>query len=137
PLIGDFFIAASERYRLEAQEADGLGIIERKLDDAAYLLIVDSVHDGGNRNNLHSSVVQVVDGAQLYIKQIANLAMGIGGIADSVKLQVSIAEAGFGCLARELRRLGKLDSIGGCLHGVVTNLACIAHSVKEVRRERG
>src|SRR5207302_9518298 len=87
PLIGDFLIAAGERYRLEAQEADGLGVIERELDDAAHLFIVDAVHDGGNRNNLHSCFVQVVDGAQLYIKQIADLTMGIGGITNSVKLQ--------------------------------------------------
>src|SRR2546423_6413693 len=109
-LIGDFFITASERYRLEAQEADGLGIIERELDDAAHLFIVDAVHDGGNGNNLHSCIVQVADGAQLYIKQIANLAMRVSGISDSVKLQVSIAQAGFGRLARELRRFCKLDS---------------------------
>src|SRR5436190_2182318 len=134
-LVGNFFIPPGERNRLEAQEADGLGIIQRELNDAAHLLIIDAVHDGGDRNDIYAGLMQVIDGAQLHVKQIANLAMGIGCVADSVKLQVSKTQAGFCSLAAEFRRFGKLNSVGSCLNRVVSNLACIADSIQEVRRE--
>src|SRR5579884_1944957 len=74
-IVSNFFIAAGKGNRLEAQEADGLGIVQCKLDNAAYLLIVDAVDDCGDRNDINASFMQVMNGAQLHIKQIANLAM--------------------------------------------------------------
>ena len=74
------------------------------MNDASNLLIVDAVDNGGDRNNINAGAMQVVNGPQLYIKQIADLAMGIGGIADAIKLQVSVAKAGFRRLAAEFRR---------------------------------
>src|SRR6476469_4353009 len=115
-IVSDFFVATSERYRLEAEEADGLGIIERELDDAADLLIVDAVDDGGDGYDVHTVFMQVVDGAQLYVKQVADLAMRVGRVADTVKLEVGVTQTGFRSLAAELRRLGKLDSVRGSLH---------------------
>src|SRR5947209_11352950 len=114
-LVSDFFIASGKGNRLETEEADDPGIVERELDNAAYLLIINAVDDGGDRNDVHTGVVQIVDGLQLYVEQIANLAVRIGGVADAVKLEISKAQAGFSSLAAELRRLGKLNSIGGRL----------------------
>src|SRR5438477_6601024 len=135
-LIGNFFVASGERNRLEAQEADGLGIIKRELDDAPHLLIIDAVHDSSYRNDIYAGLMQVMDGAQLHVKQIANLAVGIGCVADSVKLQVSKTQACFGSLAAKFRRFGKLNSVGSCLNRVVSNLTRVTDGIKEVRRER-
>ena len=62
--------------------------------------------------------------------------MGVGGIADAVKLQVRIAQPGFGRLLAEFRTLGELDAVGGRLHAVVADFARIADGVQEVRRKR-
>ncbi len=81
-IVRNLFIAASEGNRLEAQETNGLGIVQGKLNNAAHLLIVDAVDDGGNRNDIDTIFMQVVNGAQLHVKQIADLAMRVGSVAD-------------------------------------------------------
>src|SRR5438045_5046861 len=101
-IIGNLFIASGKRNRLEAQEADGLGIVEVKLNNASNLLIVNAVDDGRNRNNVNAGFMQIVDGSQLNIKQVADLAMRVGSIADAIELQISIAKACFSSLAAEL-----------------------------------
>src|ERR1043166_8943552 len=111
-VVCDLFIATGERNRLEAQEADGLGIIERELDNAAHLLIVDAVDDGGDRNNVHAVFMQVVNGAQLHVKQIADLAMRVRRVSNAVKLQVSVMQTGSSGLAAELRRLREFNPVG-------------------------
>src|SRR5437868_6380341 len=85
-LIGNRFIAAGKGNRLEREERNDSGIIQRKLDNVADLLVVDSVYDGSHRNDVHSSVVQVVNGLHLHIEQVPDLAMLIGGITDSIEL---------------------------------------------------
>src|SRR6185503_6499310 len=96
--VGNFLIATGKRYRLEAQEADGLGIVEGKLNNASDLLVVDAVHDRRYGNDLNASVVQVVNGFELYIEQIADFSVRIGGIADSVELEIDIPQSGFSSL---------------------------------------
>src|SRR3954462_11423490 len=115
-LVGDFFVAASEAHRLEAKEADDLRIIQRELDDLANLLIVDTVHDGGDGNDVNAGSVQVLDGANLYVKHVADFAVRIGRVADTVKLQVGVTQTRFSSLFAELRTLGKLDAVGCSLY---------------------
>ncbi len=102
-VVRDFFVATGKRNGLETQEADGLGVVQRELDYAPDLFVVDAVHDGGDRHDVHAGFVQVVDSAQLHVKQVADLAVRVGGVADAVELQVSVAQARFGCLTREFR----------------------------------
>ena len=134
--VGDLFVAARERNRLEGEEGDFLRIVERELDDAADLLVVDAVDDGDDRNDVDAVRVQVLDGAQLHVEQIADGAVRIGGVADAIELQIGVAQAGFGGLAAEFRALGEFDSVGGGLHAVVTDFARIADRIEEVGRER-
>ncbi len=89
-IICDLFIASGEGNRLEAKEADGLGIVEGKLNDAPNLLIVDAVDNGRDRNDINTGVMQIVNGAKLYIEQVADLTMRVGGVADTIKLQVRV-----------------------------------------------
>ena len=44
-LVGDGFVAAGERHRLEAQERNLLRIVEREAHHRAHLLVVDAVDD--------------------------------------------------------------------------------------------
>ena len=135
-IVGHGFVAAGEAHRLEAEEADRLGIVERELDDASDLLVVDAVHDRHDRNDFHAGLVQVLDRLQFHVKQISDQAMCVGRVANTVKLQVGIAHAGFNCLLAEFKALRELDTVGRGLHGVVSNLAGVAHCIEEVRRQR-
>src|SRR5271157_2972057 len=81
--------------------------------------------------------MQVVDGFQFYVKQVADGAMVVGGIADSVKLQIGVTHARFHSLLAEFKTLGEFNSVGGRLHAVVANFASVANRIEEVRRERG
>ncbi len=93
-----------------------LGIVERELDDPPHLLVVDAVDDGDDRHDLDAGGVQVLDGLQLNVEQVAYGAVRIGRIADAVELQVGIAHAGFRRLLAELQALGELDAVGRRLH---------------------
>src|SRR5271165_5152528 len=120
PFVRDGFVAASETYWLERQESDFLRIIQRKLNDSSYLLVVDAVDDRHHRDNLNARPVQVVDGLQLYVEQVADLAVRIRGVSDAVELQICIAHPGFSGLLCEFKALRKFDSVGRGLHGVVS-----------------
>jgi len=39
-------------------------------------------------------LVQVVDGLQLYIKEVADFAVRVGGVSDAVKLKIDVAQSG-------------------------------------------
>ena len=56
-----------------------------------------------DRNDFHAGAVQVVDGFELYVEQVADGAMRVGGVADAVELQIGVAHSGFGCLLRRTR----------------------------------
>ena len=118
------------------QEADLLRIVERELDDASDLLVVDAVDDRHDRNDFDAGAVQVVDRLQLHVEQVADRAVRVGGVADAVELQIGVAHAGFDRLLRELEALGKFDSVGRGLHAVVSDFAGVADGVEEVRRQR-
>src|SRR5208282_2607088 len=128
--------AAGEGNRLEAEEADLLGIVERELDDASDLLIVDAVDDGDHRHDFAASAMQIVDRFQFYVEQIADRAMIVGGVTDSVKLQIGVTHAGFDRLLAEFKTLRELDSVGCRLHAVVSHFTRVANRVQEVRRQR-
>src|SRR5215469_16576268 len=137
PFVGDFFVAAGERNRLKRQERDALRIVERELNDAADLLVVQAVDDGYDGNDFDSGPVQVLDGLQLHVEEIADKAVRVGGVADAVELKIGVTQTRFGGLLGELKTLGELDAVGRRLHGVVSHLARISDGVEEVRGESG
>ena len=77
--------------------------------------------------------MQIVDGPQLNIKQVAHLAMRVGGIANAIELQIGVAKTGLSSLAAELGRLREFNAVGRGLHRVVANFAGVAHGIQEVR----
>ena len=112
------------------------GIIESETNHGAHLLVVDPVDDGDHRHDVDAGLPQIFNGAHLDIEQVPDGAMGIGIVADSVELQIRVAQAGFGGLFAELRAFRELDAIGGRLHAVVADVARVADSIQEVGRQR-
>ena len=120
-----------KRHRLEREEVDLLGVVERELDDPADLLVVDAVDDRHDRHDVDAGAVEVLDRAQLDVEQVADAAVRVGRVADAVELQVGVAQARLGRFLRELRTLGELDAVGRRLHAVVADLARVADRVEE------
>ena len=89
--VGDGFVAAGEANWLKGKEINLLWVVEGKLDDAADLLVVDSIDDAGDGDDIDAGFVQVVNGLQLDIKGVTHLAMGIGCMPNAIKLQVGVA----------------------------------------------
>ena len=91
--VADVFVAAGERHRLERDEADLVAVLQRELDDRPDLIVVDGVDDRDDQADVDAGGVQVLDRAQLHVEQVADLAMGVGLLADAVELQVGDAHA--------------------------------------------
>src|SRR6185312_11326474 len=85
-LVGNRFISTRKAYWLEGEEVDLLRVVERELDDAADLLVVDAVDDGRNGDDVDAGLVQVVDGLELHVERVADLAVRVGSVADAVEL---------------------------------------------------
>src|ERR1700687_1888714 len=132
-LRGNVFVAASEGNRLEADERNFLGIFHRELHDGADLVVVNVVYDGDDQHDFDAGFVHVFDGAKLHVKEVADLTMAIGVVADAVELQVGVAHAGFKSFLAEFLALGELDAVGGRLDAVVANLAGMGDGLKEIR----
>ncbi len=114
-----------------------LRIVHREADDRTDLVIIDAIHERRHEHDFDSCLVDIVDRLQLDIEEIAYLAVAVGGVSDAVKLQINVAQAGFGCFAAKLFRLGELDAVGCRLNGVVSNLARILDRINEIGRQSG
>ena len=91
-VVGDVFVAARERHRLERDEADLLRVVEREADDGADLLVIDGVDQCRHQHDLDAGLVQVVDNFEFYVKEVADLPVAVGGVADTVELQVDVTQ---------------------------------------------
>ena len=103
---------------------------------ASDLLVVDAVDDGDDRHDVDAGGVQILDGAQLDVEEIADAAVRVRRVADAVELQIGVAKPSFCRGLRELGTLGELDAVGRRLHAVVADLARVADRIEEVRRHR-
>ena len=56
--------------------------------------------------------MHIFDGAKLYVEKIANLAVTVGVVADSVELQIGVTHTGYERLLAEFLALGEFDAIG-------------------------
>src|SRR6185369_15756878 len=76
-MFSDFFVTTCKGNRLERKERNLLRIVESKTNNRTDLVVVDSINQGRNENDLHSRFVQVIDGAHLHIEEVANLPVTI------------------------------------------------------------
>src|SRR6185369_14478965 len=132
-LFGDLFVATGKRNRLKRQERDLLRIVECEANDRADLIVVDTVDERRDQHDLNAGFVQVVDGPHLHVEEVADLAMAVRVVADTVELQVDVTQTSFSSLATELFTLRELDSVRRGLHAVVTDLARVLDRFDEVR----
>src|SRR5688572_11288411 len=110
-LFGDQLVTAGKRNRLESDERDLLRILECESDDRTDLIVVDSVDERRNKNDIDAGFVQVVDRAKFYIEQVADLAVRVCVVADTVELKIDESKSGFGGLAAKFFRLRELDTV--------------------------
>src|SRR5262249_20084804 len=134
--VSDLLVTSGEGNRLEREELNLLRIVERELNDASDLLVVNAVDDRGNGNDIYAGLVKVLDCSQLDVKKVSNLAVLVSRVADSVKLKIGVTEPCFCCLFAELGALGELDSVCGRLHAVVADLSAVTNRIQEERRHR-
>src|SRR5262249_10293001 len=125
-------VTACKRNRLERAERDLFRIIQRKPDDAANLLIVNTIHDGGYGHDVDPVRVQVLDRPQLYVEKVADQPMRVGGGTDAIELQIGVAQSRLGGFFAEFGTLGELDPIGGGLYALIPDLPRVADRVEEV-----
>src|SRR5476649_1411214 len=135
PLSSNCFIAAGERDWLKRKERNLFGIIQRESDNRTNLIVVDSVNQGRDQNDLDTSLVQVIDRAQLHIEEISYLSVTVSVVTDAVELEIHVAQASLGGLVAKLLALRKLNPICCRLYRVIANLARISNSFDEVRRD--
>src|SRR5262249_18513520 len=93
PLWSNVLVASSKGNRLEADESNFLGIFHGELHHRPYLVVVHVVDDSYHQNDFNTGLVHVFDGPELDVKQVADLAVAIGVIADAIELQVGITQA--------------------------------------------
>ena len=134
PLRSDFLIPTREGDRLESHEGDLSGVFAGEIDDRPHLVVVDVVDQRDDQNDFDTGRVEVLNGAELDVEQVADLAMAVRVVADAVELQVGVAEARFKGAVAVGGVLGKLDTVRGRLHAVEAELARIANRVDEVGR---
>src|SRR2546425_12203755 len=84
---GDVFIAAGKGNGLKCDESNLFRIIHCETDDRSDLIVVDAVDQSHNQNDLHACLVQIVDGPQLHVEEIADLAATVDVVSETVVLQ--------------------------------------------------
>src|SRR5208283_508598 len=134
---GDVLVASGEGDWLKTDEGDFLGVLHRELHDGADLIVIDVVDDGDDEDDFDAGFVHVLDSAQLHVEEVADLAVAVGIVTDSVELEIGVTQAGFKRFLAEFLALGEFDAVGGGLHGVVANFARVAYGVKEIRAHGG
>src|SRR5947208_1600797 len=83
----------------------------RDLYDRADLVVVDAVDDRDDEDDVDARLVQVVDGPELDVEEIAHLAMVVRLVAHAVELQIDEAKPRFFRGGAELRLLREADPV--------------------------
>ena len=91
--VRDFLISTCKGDRLERDKGDLLRVVEGKTDNRPHLIIVDIIQEGRYQNDLDASLVGILDSSKLDIEQVADVAVTVGLIANSIELIVEEAEA--------------------------------------------
>ena len=63
-------------------------IFESKADDRTDLIVIDTVNERCYEDDVDASLVKVIDSSELYIKQITDLAVRVGIVANAIELEV-------------------------------------------------
>src|ERR1700716_1693239 len=72
-LFRDFFIATREGNRLEGKKCNLFGVVECKPYYRTDLIVINSVDQRGDENDLDSGLMQVVNCPEFYVKKISDL----------------------------------------------------------------
>ena len=78
--------------------------------------------------------MQVLNRLELHVEQVADGAVAVGFVSDSIKLKIGITQSGFSGLTAEVRRLSEFDAVGRGLYRLIANLAGVSHGIQEEGR---
>src|SRR5262249_24261862 len=118
---------------LERDERNFLRVLHCKANDRSDLVVINTVDQRSDKNDVNTGFVQIVDRTKLYIEQVADLAVRVSVVTDTVELQIKETKSGIGRLTAELFRFSELDTVGRGLHRVVADFACIEDRFDKVR----
>src|SRR6266567_2436598 len=93
-LIGNIFVAAGERNRLESDRLNFVDILCRELDDLTNRIVVDAVYDRDDERHFDPDLRQIFNRANFYVEQVAYAAMFVLLFTDSVELKIDAVLAG-------------------------------------------
>src|SRR5271157_2846674 len=106
-VLGD---ASRERDRLEADPRNRVDVLDRHAHDVADLVIVETLDDRRNEDNLHARRAAVLDDLHLSLEQRLPARAAIHVVSDTIELQVERVQSRCLRLLRELQ-ISKRDSI--------------------------
>ena len=104
------------------RHGDLVDVIEAEPDDVTDLIVVDPVDDRHDQSDVHAVLVEVLDGAELDVVEVADLAVLVVLVAHSVELEIGESQARFGGLLREALVLGEADAVRGALDREIAEL---------------
>ena len=106
--------ASGKGDRLIADAGDDVDVLDGQTKDVADLMIVNTLHDCGDEDDLHAGFADIIDRLQLgFVERLPAGAL-INVVADAVELEIDSLQSGFFRLARKFQ-VGELDAVRGSL----------------------
>ena len=105
-----------------------------RANDGAHLDVGHPVDERGDQDDFNARLVHVVNGLELDVEKVPDLAVGVRIVTDAVELKIGVAQAGLERAAREVSALGEFDSVRRRLHAVISDFTGVADRINEVRR---
>src|SRR6266550_2969049 len=135
-LIGNIFVAAGERNRLESYGLNLVDILRGELDDLTDGIVVDAIDDGHDQRDFDANLRQILNRTNFHVEQVADSTMFVLLFANAIELQIDAM------LARGLRGFAELNVFSETNpvrrreDAIETNLLGISDRVEIVRRDR-
>src|SRR6185369_15330833 len=122
-LGSDCLVTTGKRNRLKRKKGNLLRIVQSKSNNRSDLVVVNSVDQRRNQNNFDACFVKIVNSPQLHVEEVPYLAMTVGVVSYSIKLEVDVPQAGLGRFVAEFFTFGELNPVCGRLHRVVAHFS--------------
>src|SRR2546430_947999 len=121
-LVGNIFVAAGERDRLESDRLNFVDVLRGELYDLTNGVVIDAVDDRDDQRHLDADLRQVFNCADLHDEQVADAAMFVLLFADTVELQIDAVLTGCFCSFTELDVFSEADSVSRGENAIETDL---------------
>src|SRR5262249_15284068 len=110
-------------------------ILGGKFNDLSDRIIVDAIDDCYHQGNFNAYLRQVLNGTDLYIKQVSDAPVLVLFLANAVKLQINAVLSCSLCRFTKLKVFSKANSVGRCQNAIEPDLFRIGNCVEVIRRK--